>query len=231
MNLPNLLTLFRIFLVPLLVAALVQQDWRIQWNGKVLIGNGLLALSFFLAAAVTDLLDGYLARRWKQVTTVGTLLDPVADKLLVSAALVSFVQIRLLPGWMAILIISREFAVSGLRSIAAAEGYTIKAGELGKSKMVLQVAGITLVMLAVRWPMLRPYALGTMWGVVIFGLVSAVDYFQKFWKKVDTSIKLRRRNEIIEMERQNRRKRKAAAKLERTTDRQEQEAGTARRPL
>ncbi len=90
MNLPNLLTLVRIFLVPLLVAALVQQNWRIQFGGKVLIGNGLLALTFFLAAAVTDLLDGYLARRWKQVTTVGTLLDPVADKLLVSAALVSF---------------------------------------------------------------------------------------------------------------------------------------------
>lgn len=224
MNLPNLLTLVRIFLVPLLVAALVQQNWRVQFHGKVLIGNGLLALSFFLAAAVTDLLDGYLARRWKQVTTVGTLLDPVADKLLVSAALVSFVQIRLLPGWMAILIISREFAVSGLRSIAAAEGYTIKAGDLGKSKMVLQVAGITLVMLAVRWPALRPYALGTMWGVVVFGLVSAVDYFQKFWKKVDTSIKLRRRNEIIEMERQNRRRRKAAAKQERIAAKQEAES-------
>jgi len=169
---------------------------------------------------VTDLLDGYLARRWKQVTTVGTLLDPVADKLLVSAALVSLVQIRLLPGWMAILIISREFAVSGLRSIAAAEGYTIKAGELGKSKMVLQVVGITLVMLGVKWPRLQPYALGTMWAVVVFGLISAVDYFQKFWKKVDTSIKLRRRNEILEMERQKRRKQKVAAKQERAAARQ-----------
>ena len=217
MNLPNLLTLFRIFLVPLLVAALVQQNWRVQWNGKLLIANYFLALLFFLAAAVTDLFDGYLARRWKQVTTVGTLLDPIADKLLVSAALVSLVQIRLLPGWMAILIISREFAVSGLRSIAAAEGYTIKAGELGKSKMVLQVVGITLILLAVRWPALHIYASITMWGVVMFGLVSAADYFQKFWKKVDTSTKLRRRNEIIEMERQNRRRRKAAAKLQKNT--------------
>lgn len=230
MNLPNLLTLVRIFLVPLLVAALVQQNWRIQFGGKVLIGNGFLALTFFLAAAVTDLLDGYLARRWKQVTTVGTLLDPVADKLLVSAALVSFVQIRLLPGWMAILIISREFAVSGLRSIAAAEGYTIKAGELGKSKMVLQVVGITLVMLGVKWPRLQPYALGTMWAVVVFGLVSAVDYFQKFWKKVDTSIKLRRRNEILEMERQKRRKQKAAAKQERAAAREEADS-SVRGPL
>jgi hypothetical protein len=81
--------------------------------------------------------------------------------------------------------------------------------------MVLQVAGITLILLAVRWPPLRPYAVATMWGVVLFGLVSAFDYFQKFWKKVDSSIKLRRRNEIIEMERQKRRMLRAAAKLER----------------
>ena len=150
-NLPNLLTLMRIFLVPLLVAALVQQNFRIQWGEKLLLANDFFALTVFLAAALTDLLDGYLARRWKQVTTVGTLLDPVADKLLISAALISLVEIRLLPGWMVILIISREFAVSGLRSIAAAEGYTIKAGELGKSKMMFQVVGVGLVMLSIRW--------------------------------------------------------------------------------
>ncbi|MDQ2713053.1 MAG: CDP-diacylglycerol--glycerol-3-phosphate 3-phosphatidyltransferase, partial [Acidobacteriota bacterium] len=121
-NLPNLLTLFRIFLVPLLVAALVQHSLAVHWNGKLLIANDFFALIVFLAAALTDLLDGYLARRWKQVTTVGTLLDPVADKLLISAALISLVEMRLLPGWLVILIISREFAVSGLRSIATAEG-------------------------------------------------------------------------------------------------------------
>ena len=119
---------------------------------QVLVANDLFALTVFLAAAFTDLLDGYLARRWKQITTVGTLLDPVADKLLISAALISLVEIRLLPGWMVILIISREFAVSGLRSIAAAEGYTIKASELGKSKMLFQVLGVSLVMLSIRWP-------------------------------------------------------------------------------
>ena len=151
-KLPNLLTLIRIFLVPFLVAALVQQDFRLYWGNRVLVANDFFALIVFLAAALTDLLDGYLARRWKQVTTVGTLLDPIADKLLVSAALISLVQIRLLPGWLVVLIISREFAVSGLRSIAAAEGYTIQASELGKSKMMLQVLGITLVMLSVRWP-------------------------------------------------------------------------------
>lgn len=194
----------RIFLVPLLVAALVQHNLRLFWGDKLLLANDFLALSLFLAAALTDLLDGYLARRWRQVTTVGTLLDPVADKLLISAALISLVETRLLPGWMVILIISREFAVSGLRSIAAAEGYTIAAGELGKSKMVLQVVGITVVMLSTRWSGLRPYGLAAMWAVVVFGLASAVDYFRKFWRKVDTSIKTRRRNELLRLERQKR---------------------------
>jgi CDP-diacylglycerol---glycerol-3-phosphate 3-phosphatidyltransferase len=208
-NLPNLLTLVRIFLVPLLVAALVQQNFQIHWGARVLVANDFFALIVFLAAALTDLLDGYLARRWKQVTTVGTLLDPVADKLLISAALISLVEIRLLPGWMVILIISREFAVSGLRGIAAAEGYTIRASELGKSKMMLQVVGVALVLLSIRWPELRLLALTAMWAVVAFGLASAVDYFRKFWRKVDTGIKLRRRNELIMMERQKRRLQRA----------------------
>src|SRR3982751_7047297 len=138
MNLPNTLTILRIFFVPLLVAALVQEDVKFEVRG-LLVTNEWLALAIFLLAAGTDLLDGYLARRWKQVTTIGTLLDPLADKLLISAALISLVQVRALPGWMAILIIAREFAVSGLRSIAAAEGYTIKASDLGKTKMFSQV--------------------------------------------------------------------------------------------
>ncbi|MGI9071866.1 MAG: CDP-diacylglycerol--glycerol-3-phosphate 3-phosphatidyltransferase [Bryobacteraceae bacterium] len=217
MNLPNLLTLIRIFMVPLVVAALVQQNLRLEIGNKLLVANDFFALTVFLAAAFTDILDGYLARRWKQVTTVGTLLDPVADKLLVSAALIALVEIRLLPGWMVILIIGREFAVSGLRSIAAAEGYTIKAGELGKSKMMLQVVGITLVMLSIRWPGLRTFALAAMWAVVGMGLASAVDYFRKFWRKVDTSIKLRRRRELIVLERQKRRLQKAAAANRETT--------------
>jgi CDP-diacylglycerol---glycerol-3-phosphate 3-phosphatidyltransferase len=209
-NLPNLLTLIRIFLVPLLVAALVQQHFRLYWGKTLLVANDFFAIIVFLAAAATDLLDGYLARRWKQVTTVGTLLDPIADKLLISAALISLVEIRLLPAWLVILIISREFAVSGLRSIAAAEGFTIAAGELGKSKMLFQVAAVTVVMLSIRWPELRPYALGAMWAVVIFGLASAVDYFRKFWRKVDTSVKLRRRHELLMLERQKRRVQKVA---------------------
>ena len=213
-NLPNLLTLVRIFLVPLLVAALVQQNFQLHWNDRVLVANDFFALIVFLAAALTDLLDGYLARRWKQVTTVGTLLDPVADKLLISAALISLVQTRLLPGWLVVLIISREFAVSGLRSIASAEGYTIKAGELGKSKMVLQVLGIALVLLSIRWPMLHTAAMVTMYGMLLVSLASAVEYFRNFWGKVDTGIKLRRRNELLTMERQKRRLLRAERKTE-----------------
>src|ERR1700687_2734715 len=153
MNLPNSLTILRIFFVPLLVAALVQENVRVQIGGHV-VTNEWLGLAIFLSAAATDLLDGYLARRWSQVTTIGTLLDPIADKLLVSAALISLVQVRVLPGWMAILIIGREFAVSGLRSIAAAEGYTIRASDLGKTKMFAQVVAISCMLLSVRHPAL-----------------------------------------------------------------------------
>jgi CDP-diacylglycerol--glycerol-3-phosphate 3-phosphatidyltransferase len=224
-NLPNLLTLVRIFLVPLLVAALVQQNFQLHWNERVLVANDFFALIVFLAAALTDLLDGYLARRWKQVTTVGTLLDPVADKLLISAALISLVQTRLLPGWLVVLIISREFAVSGLRSIAAAEGSTIKAGELGKSKMVLQVVGIALVLLSIRWPALRTVAMVTMYGVLLFALASAVEYFRNFWGKVDSGIKLRRRNELLAMERQKRRLLRAERKSELRAKKSEQVTG------
>src|SRR6476469_6832769 len=130
MNLPNSLTIARIFFVPLLVAVLVAESVSIRLFG-VSITNEWLALAIFLIAAATDLLDGYLARRWGQVTTIGTLLDPIADKLLISAALVSLVDIHRVPAWMVILIIGREFAVSGLRSIAATGGYTIEASDLG----------------------------------------------------------------------------------------------------
>src|SRR5688572_1467534 len=114
MNVPNSLTLARIFFVPLLVAALVQEDVSVSLGG-VVITNEWLALAIFLAAAGTDILDGFLARRWGQVTTIGTLLDPIADKLLISAALISLVQIHAVPAWMAVMIVGREFAVSGLR--------------------------------------------------------------------------------------------------------------------
>src|ERR1700688_4394846 len=177
MNLPNLLTLLRIFFVPLLVAALLADQSSI-WQTVIPISREIFALAVFLAAAATDFIDGYLARRWKQVTTVGTLLDPIADKLLVSAALVSLVDIHRAPAWIVILIIGREFAVSGLRSIAAASGYTIRASELGKTKMAAQVAAISLVIGGIRWPILNQFATIGLWAVMLFGIVSAADYFR-----------------------------------------------------
>jgi len=213
MNLPNSLTILRIFFVPLLVAALVQENVAFQF-GSILITNEWLSLAIFLSAAGTDLLDGYLARRWKQVTTIGTLLDPIADKLLISAALISLVQVRALPGWMAILIIGREFAVSGLRSIAAAEGYTIDASDLGKTKMITQVIAISMVLLSIRWESLNGFAMLWMWGVVVFGIASAIGYFVKFWRKLDDSIKLRRRKELLRIERQRKRMARGQAREE-----------------
>ncbi len=204
MNLPNLLTLLRIFFVPLLVAVLVQEDLR-SGPGIFNAYRDYWALAIFLAAATTDLLDGYLARRWRQITTVGTLLDPIADKLLISAALISLVQIRRIPAWMAVVIVGREFAVSGLRSIAAAEGYTVKASELGKTKMVLQVVAISMVMLDVRWPGLSSLTAVMLWATVAFGVVSAIDYFRKFWRKVDDSVKNRRRRALLLLERNKQR--------------------------
>ena len=205
MNLPNTLTILRIFFVPFLVAVLVEQNLRIEWRGAVVVSNAFLALGIFLIAAATDLLDGYLARRWKQITTVGTLLDPIADKLLISAALISLVQIRRVPAWMVVLIIGREFAVSGLRSIAAAEGYTIQASDLGKTKMITQVVAICMILVSIRWEALSGFAMLWMWGVVIFGIASAIQYFRKFLRMVDDSIKHRRRQQLLRIERQRKR--------------------------
>ena len=214
MNLPNTLTILRIFFVPFLVAVLVERDLQIEWRGVVWVTNEFLALAIFLFAAATDLLDGYLARRWRQITTIGTLLDPIADKLLISAALISLVQTHRVPAWMVVLIIGREFAVSGLRSIAAAEGYTIKASDLGKTKMITQVIAISMVLLSIRWATLQSFAMLWMWGVVIFGIASAIEYFRKFWRKVDSSIKYRRRRELLRIERKRKRAERIQAQEE-----------------
>ena len=196
MNIPNFLTILRIFFVPVLVAVLVQEKVAIDVQG-VPITNVWLALAIFLCAALTDLLDGYLARRWRQITTIGTLLDPIADKLLVSAALIALVQVQAVPAWMVILVVGREFAVSGLRSIAAAEGYIIKASDLGKTKMVSQVAAIGCLMLSIRYKVLGLPAMVLMWGVVVFSILSAISYFRKFWHRIDERVKKRRRHELL----------------------------------
>lgn len=204
MNIPNSLTIARIFFVPLLVAVLVQGRIALHFHGSV-INNDVIALMIFWVAAATDLLDGYLARRWKQVTTIGTLLDPIADKLLVSAALIALVQEKVVPAWLVILLVGREFAVSGLRSIAASEGFTISASELGKAKTVSQVISISLLMISVRNPGISTVAHLSLYVVALFSTWSAVAYFGKFWKMLDTNIKQRRRAELLAADRQRRR--------------------------
>ncbi len=219
---PNVLTILRIFFVPLLVAALVEQDVGFRL-GTFTVTNEWLALAIFLSAAATDLLDGYLARRWKQVTTVGTLLDPIADKLLISAALIALVQVRVVPAWIVILIVGREFAVTGLRSIAATAGYLIRASELGKTKMFAQVMAVSMVLVGMHWPVLAPAAMVLIWCVAAVSIVSALAYFRKFWRKVDDGIKRRRRVELLLLEREQKRERfKARRQAAHALEREEQ---------
>jgi CDP-diacylglycerol--glycerol-3-phosphate 3-phosphatidyltransferase len=145
MNIPNALTLLRIFIVPLLVAVILTNVSE-NWFGtpRYLVGLGL-----FVVAALTDLFDGMLARRWQQVSTIGKLLDPIADKLLISAALISLVEHQLAPAWAVVVIVGREFAVTGLRSIAATDGVVISASRMGKFKMVAQVVTVGLLILSI----------------------------------------------------------------------------------
>lgn len=144
MNLPNSLTLSRIFIVPLLVVVLLT-PFSENWFG---VPRHILGVSIFLAAAFTDYLDGHFARRRHQVSRLGKLLDPIADKLLISAALISLVENRLAPAWAVVIIVGREFAVSGLRSIAAAEGVVIAASKMGKFKMLSQVVAVSLLIVS-----------------------------------------------------------------------------------
>jgi len=207
-NLPNLLTLARIFFVPLVVAALVQEKrvYDLEFGSiSIQLGNEMLALGIFVVAALTDMLDGYLARKWSQITTLGMLLDPIADKLLISSSKIALVEVKAVPAWMVILIIGRDFAISGLRSIAMSEGYMIPASDLGKSKMVLQVAAVVLAMASLRRPEWQTLASLVMWASVIFTLVSAIDYARQFWRKIDVSVKRRRRRELLLLERSRRR--------------------------
>ena len=178
MNLPNALTLVRIFLVPLLVVVLLT-----EFAGRQIFGvpKELIGAAIFGVASITDWLDGYLARRRRQVTWFGQVLDPIADKLLTSAAFISLVQLGLAPAWMITLIIGREFAITGLRSLAYTKGITIPASPLGKIKMGSQVTAILLLILGWRpVPWLAPVGYAALWVVMLTAVVSAVDYYRRF---------------------------------------------------
>src|SRR3954470_6072206 len=178
MNLPNTLTLVRMFLVPLLVVVLLTEfaGRQILGMSKEIVGAAVVAV-----AAISDWLDGYLARRRRQVTWLGQMLDPIADKLLTSAAFISLVQLDLAPAWMVALIIGREFAITALRSLAYTKGITIPASPLGKIKMASQVTAILMLMLAwgpLQW--LLPLGRAALWFVMLTAVVSAVDYYRRF---------------------------------------------------
>src|SRR5579862_9170759 len=155
MNLPNFLTLLRIFFVPVLIVVLLTRSPNVEFWGFP-VHFEVWGVLILLTAAATDWADGYFARRNEQVTTLGILLDPIADKLLISAAFISLVDMHLVAGWMVVIIIGREFTILGLRNIASAEGFTIAASALGKMKMVLQVIAVCAVMLAAKHAAVRP---------------------------------------------------------------------------
>src|SRR5512132_2536273 len=170
MNLPNALTLVRMFLVPLLVVVLLTEFEGRQILGisKDIVGAGIFAL-----ASLTDWLDGYLARRRRQVTWFGQMLDPIADKLLTSAAFISLVQLDLAPAWMVAIIIGREFAITALRSLAYSKGITMPASPLGKIKMASQVTAILLLIVGSGpMPLLAPLGQVALWVVMGTALVS-----------------------------------------------------------
>lgn len=174
MNLPNTLSLVRIFLVPVLVVFLI----------VVPRPYNLTAAGVFVAAVLTDWLDGRLARSMRQVTTLGKLLDPIADKLLIAASLISLVEVGRVPAWMVVLIVCRDLAVTGLRGIAASQSIIIQASDFGKATMIAEVVAVAL--LIVNWPAVSvPLGRAVLMVAILLSLASGAIYFHKFWRRID----------------------------------------------
>src|SRR5487761_1351410 len=200
MNLPNSITMSRIFCVPLLIWLLSRTFPLRRSPGEHEICASLL----FILASITDGVDGYLARKRGQITTMGMLLDPLADKLMVTAAFIALVELnpRIVPAWIAVLVIGREFLVSGLRSIAVSEGFTIQASDLGKLKMVTQIVSVVAAILDRRWDVWRfgwfilpvhVIAITAVYFMAVVSIISAVDYFVAFWRKIEQASSIRRK--------------------------------------
>ncbi|MCG6917268.1 MAG: CDP-diacylglycerol--glycerol-3-phosphate 3-phosphatidyltransferase [Deltaproteobacteria bacterium] len=172
-NLPNSLTLFRVACIPVLVLLLF-------FPHKA---TSFVAALVFALASISDLLDGFLARRQQLVTTFGKFLDPLADKLIVSAALIMLIPLGRAPAWMVVVIVGRELAITGLRSMAVSEGKVISADELGKKKMVFQIVAILGLLLHYDYFGINLHAVGMffLWLAVIVTLWSGFNYFRKFW--------------------------------------------------
>jgi len=203
MNLPNSITMSRIVMIPLLLWILSPHfPWQVGGEQEI------LASILFIMASITDGLDGYLARSRGQITTMGMLLDPLADKIMVTGALIALVAYnpQVVKVWIAVAIIAREFLISGLRSIASSEGFTIQASDLGKLKTVVQIVSVVSAILAHRWDYwqigvlvipVKWYAVAAIYFTVLVSTISAVDYFIRFWKQIDHASKDRRKAAVL----------------------------------
>lgn len=169
MNLPNKLTMLRIILIPIFIVILMQ-------------GYSIIAAVFFILAAATDALDGHLARKYNLITNFGKIMDPLADKLLVTSALICLVELGQVAGWMVIVILAREFIITGLRAVAAGEGIVIAAGKSGKVKTVLQMLALSVILLQ-NWPFSlftdKPIGIYILWLAVIMTVYSGIEYIIK----------------------------------------------------
>jgi CDP-diacylglycerol---glycerol-3-phosphate 3-phosphatidyltransferase len=203
-NLPNSITLSRIAMIPLFLWILSPHFPLRGFHGE----QEILAAVLFVLASITDGLDGYLARKRAQITTMGMLLDPIADKIMVTAALIQLVAYvpQVVKVWIVVVIIAREFLISGLRSIASAEGFTIQASDLGKLKTVVQIVSVVSAILAHRWYQwqfgvlvipVQWIAIAAIYFTVLVSTISAVDYFIGFWKQIDGASKNRRQGYIL----------------------------------
>ncbi len=213
MNLPNYITLTRIASIPVFMWVLTSSRFRTGVHGE----RELLASAVFILASLTDVVDGYLARKRGQITALGMLLDPVADKLMVAAAFITLVQFNphVVTAWMVVIIIGREFLVSGLRSIAASQGFAIEASDLGKFKTFAQIFCVVAAIIDHRWwewPLVGGWVLpvdliahAAIWFMVALSLVSAIDYFAAFWSKIDRQVVKRQRRRIFVLSRRRKR--------------------------
>jgi CDP-diacylglycerol--glycerol-3-phosphate 3-phosphatidyltransferase len=209
-NLPNSITMSRICCIPLLIWMLSAYFPFRGMHGE----QEIFASMLFILASITDGVDGYLARSRGQITTMGMLLDPLADKLMITAAFICLVQFNphLMKAWIAVLVIGREFLVSGLRSIASSEGFTIEASDLAKLKTVLQIVAVVSVILAHGWYawhfgwFILPVewiAIAAIYYMVLISIISAVDYFVAFWRKIDHASADRRSASFVLSRRKN----------------------------
>lgn len=185
MNIPNKITLSRIILIPIFILLLaVPWDWGEIGSGDWTIPAAhFWGAVLFIFASATDWIDGYYARKYNLVTNLGKFLDPLADKLLVSAALILLVELQMAPAWVVIVIISREFAVTGLRLVAAGEGIVLAASKMGKLKTMTQLIAIA-VLLLYNFPFAYigfPFGTIMLYAALFFTVLSGIDYFVKNW--------------------------------------------------